>query len=77
MPTSVIDQGVDKQVRAEPNATERCDRCGAQAYVVAQKDDVDKLLLCGHHGRFHSPALVKQGYVVLDFSHLLDEVPTP
>jgi len=33
-------------------ATDRCDRCGAQAYVrvVLSKSD---LLFCAHHGRQH------------------------
>lgn len=40
--------------------TDRCDRCGAQAYVRATVDtDGDKLHLhfCGHHSRQHLAAL--------------------
>ncbi|WP_166353925.1 DUF7455 domain-containing protein [Phytoactinopolyspora limicola] len=32
------------------STTDRCDSCGAQAYVRAVLDQGD-LLFCGHHGR--------------------------
>jgi hypothetical protein len=32
------------------NAADRCDSCGAQAYVRAMLDQ-GELLFCGHHGR--------------------------
>lgn len=39
--------------------TDRCDRCGAQAYVSVTKDGwPQELLFCGHHGRIHLPALM-------------------
>lgn len=34
------------------DATQRCDRCGAQAYIKAEhKDFVNGLLFCNHHGQ--------------------------
>ncbi|WP_425956893.1 DUF7455 domain-containing protein [Xylanimonas sp. McL0601] len=34
---------------------DRCDRCGAQAYVRVVLP-VGELLFCGHHAREHAPA---------------------
>ena len=34
-------------------ASDRCDRCGAQAYVRVQLSSGGELLFCGHHGREH------------------------
>ena len=34
-------------------ATDRCDACGAQAYVRVQLSSGGELLFCGHHGREH------------------------
>ena len=38
-------------------AADRCDRCGAQAYVRAHLISGGELLFCGHHGREHLPKL--------------------
>ncbi len=38
-------------------AADRCDRCGAQAYVRARLASGGELLFCGHHGREHLPKL--------------------
>ena len=38
-------------------AADRCDRCGAQAYVRARLTSGGELLFCGHHGREHLPKL--------------------
>lgn len=37
-------------------AADRCDRCGAQAYVRVTLS-VGELLFCGHHGKAHSDRL--------------------
>ena len=39
------------------NAGDRCDRCGAQAYVRALLPSRRELLFCAHHYRQHAPAL--------------------
>jgi hypothetical protein len=39
------------------NAEHRCDRCGAQAYVLALLPSRRELLFCAHHYRQHAPAL--------------------
>jgi hypothetical protein len=38
-------------------AADRCDRCGAQAYVLARLTSGGELLFCAHHGREHLPKL--------------------
>ncbi len=38
-------------------AADRCDRCGAQAYVRVMLASGGELLFCAHHGREHTPAL--------------------
>jgi hypothetical protein len=47
-------------------AADRCDRCGAQAYFLAQRDDVAAdLLFCGHHGSEHTETLLIEGWTVI------------
>lgn len=38
-------------------SADRCDRCGAQAYVRARLSTGGKLFFCAHHGREHLPRL--------------------
>ena len=38
-------------------ASDRCDRCGAQAYVRVELPGGNELLFCAHHGREHGPKL--------------------
>jgi hypothetical protein len=40
-------------------ATDRCDRCGARAYVRVLLPSCLELLFCAHHGRQHASALTK------------------
>lgn len=49
-------------------AADRCDRCGAQAYVVARFPAAD-LLFCAHHAHAHRDRIAD--HVVLDNTHLL------
>jgi hypothetical protein len=42
-------------------ALDRCDRCGAQAYVRATLPAGTELLFCAHHSREHGPALKEAG----------------
>lgn len=39
------------------SAADRCDRCGAQAYIRARLSSGSELLFCAHHGREHLPKL--------------------
>ena len=48
---------------ADPAAltrSDRCDRCGAQAFVRAILPSGGELLFCGHHARAVEDALVKR-----------------
>ena len=39
------------------SATDRCDGCGAPAYVRVELADGAELLFCGHHARQHADKL--------------------
>lgn len=45
---------------------DRCDRCGAQAYVRASLPGGTELLFCGHHGNAHRPSLLVAGAALHD-----------
>lgn len=45
---------------------DRCDRCGAQAFVRATLPGGSDLLFCGHHGRELTPSLEALGATVVD-----------
>jgi hypothetical protein len=53
-------------------AADRCDRCGAQAYVRATLLTGGELLFCVHHAKEHRPALEANGAVFHDESGRLD-----
>jgi hypothetical protein len=44
--------------------TDRCDRCGAQGYVVAENISGTRLVFCNHHGVEYKDKLEAQGFVV-------------
>jgi hypothetical protein len=58
------------------NAADRCDRCGAQAYVRVTLPTGGTLLFCGHHFHDHEPTLRQKGVDILDETERLTEVPT-
>ncbi|MFM7350959.1 MAG: hypothetical protein ACKO1P_01740 [Actinomycetota bacterium] len=39
------------------NALDRCDRCGAQAYLRAVMENGFELLFCGHHAKKYQEGL--------------------
>ncbi len=45
------------------SAADRCDRCGAQAYVRATLHGGGELFFCGHHARKHVPALREVAHI--------------
>ena len=53
---------------ASLTAGDRCDRCGAQAYVRATLMTGGELLFCLHHAKEHRPALEERGAVFYDES---------
>ncbi|HEY8480373.1 MAG TPA: hypothetical protein VIL71_11125 [Spirillospora sp.] len=54
---------------------DRCDRCGAQAYVRAVFVGGGDLLFCAHHGRKYAEALRANGAEIHDESNRLHETP--
>jgi hypothetical protein len=56
-------------------AADRCDRCGAQAYVRVRLVSGGELLFCGHHARKHLPALRDLAADIQDESDRLDQTP--
>ena len=55
-------------------ASDRCDRCGAQAYVRVVLASGTDLLFCGHHFREHEAKLRP---VALDVQDETDRLSTP
>ena len=54
-------------------AADRCDRCGAQAYVRVTLNGGAELLFCAHHGRVHADALRRVATEVQDESDRLTD----
>lgn len=50
---------------------DRCERCGAQAFIETNKNDFT-LLFCKHHGREYSKKLRADGWKILDHSEGAD-----
>jgi hypothetical protein len=48
------------------SAADRCDRCGAQAYVRVVLTNGGELLFCAHHGREHADALTAAAASIQD-----------
>ena len=59
----------------ELTAADRCDRCGAQAYIRARLISGGELLFCAHHGREHLPALQGRTIDIRDETERLNEIP--
>lgn len=57
------------------SATDRCDRCQAQAYVRVVLPGGSDLLFCGHHWNRHEEALRPQALEIVDETHRLVEAP--
>jgi hypothetical protein len=58
------------------NASDVCDRCGAQAYVRVVLSGSAELLFCAHHGRQHAEALSKIAVEIQDESERLTATTT-
>lgn len=60
----------------ELTAADRCDRCGAQAYIRARLNGGGELLFCAHHGRQHLDKL-RDHAEIHDESEKLVDKPAP
>jgi hypothetical protein len=56
-------------------ATDRCDRCGAQAYVRTTLNSGYELLFCSHHWHENEDRLREVAVSIHDETARLDEVP--
>jgi len=56
-------------------ATDRCDRCGAQAYVRVELSGNAELLFCAHHARQHEDKLREVAITIHDETEKLADVP--
>ena len=56
------------------NALDRCDRCGAQAYVRATLLNGGELMFCAHHGKEYAVKLAAIAVKIQDESEKLVEV---
>ena len=56
-------------------AADRCDRCGAQAYVRATMLSGSELLFCAHHWHDNESALREVADSIQDETERLAEVP--
>lgn len=56
-------------------AADRCDRCGAQAYLRVVLLSGGELLFCAHHGRKFEPELKKIAAEIQDETERLTAAP--
>jgi hypothetical protein len=57
------------------SAADRCDRCGARAYLRAVLPSGSALLFCAHHAREHAAALKDVAVEFEDQIGHLDDIP--
>jgi hypothetical protein len=57
------------------SAIDRCDRCGAQAYLRVLLVAGGELLFCAHHAREHGDKLREVAAEFQDETHKLGDVP--
>lgn len=68
-------QTLERPVLDEPqlSAANRCDACGARAWVRATMPSGGQLYFCGHHANEHLPSLVGGGAQILDERHFMND----
>lgn len=58
------------------SAADRCDRCGAQAYLRVELQSGGELLFCAHHAREHGDKLREIAANVTDETDRLHHTPS-
>lgn len=56
-------------------AVDRCDRCGAQAYLRVELAGGGELLFCAHHAREHGDKIREIAVTVHDETDKLENTP--
>lgn len=69
MSVTMVDENVGEQ-EDRLKIADRCDRCIARAFVIAEKDGND-LYFCNHHFNTFEDQLVLQGFAIHNESHRL------
>jgi len=62
--------------RTPLSAVDRCDRCGAQAYLRVELAGGGELLFCAHHAREHGDRLRELAVHIHDETEKLSTAPT-
>lgn len=57
------------------SAADRCDRCGAQAYLRVELQSGGELLFCAHHAREHGDKLREIAAHLTDETNKLSDTP--
>jgi hypothetical protein len=57
-------------------AADRCDRCGAQAYLRVELQTGGELLFCAHHAREHGEKLKEIAVTLVDETGKLSGTPS-
>lgn len=64
------DAGLEPTTKVVEVADDRCDACGARAYVYTIVNGTE-LAWCGHHGTQFWPKLTTEATVIVDLRHQL------
>ncbi|MCL1899505.1 MAG: hypothetical protein FWG11_03110 [Promicromonosporaceae bacterium] len=62
---TATDTGAEPGTEHALTVTDRCDRCGAQAWVRVELAS-GELLFCGHHGRAYAGAYTPKARLIQD-----------
>jgi hypothetical protein len=73
----VVESNQEEQTSLRPleRLHDRCDKCNAEGFMLAVKDDLE-LVFCGHHGKKFMASLVSQGFDISDETHRINERPS-
>jgi len=74
-PEKRIDVNTAVAPLAPLNAADRCDRCGAQAYLRVELVTGGELLFCAHHAREHGDRLREVALSIHDETNRLSGTP--
>jgi hypothetical protein len=68
-------QEVQEIEQRQLKVVDRCDQCGAQAFVLV-KLLTGELMFCGHHYNKHKEKLNNQAYEIVDERHVINAKPS-
>ena len=64
-----------EEVKRQLKLADRCDRCDAQAFILA-KGVSGELYFCGHHYNKHEDAINKFAFEIIDERQYINAKPT-